>query len=37
MGQSGGCNPIPLKSSITSALITIREADLSSGSSTSAK
>jgi len=33
MGQSGGCNPIPLKSSINGDLITISQADLSTGSS----
>src|SRR5215813_59945 len=33
MGQAGGCNPIPLKSSIAGEQITISQADLSSGSS----
>lgn len=33
MGQSGGCNPIPLTSSINGELITISRADLSTGSS----
>lgn len=33
MGQSGGCNPIPLTSSINGQLITISQADLSTGSS----
>jgi FTR1 family protein len=28
MGQEGGCNPIPLKSSITSGIVTIQAADL---------
>jgi high-affinity iron transporter len=31
MGQSGGCNPIPLKSSISGDQIVISQADLSSG------
>jgi uncharacterized membrane protein len=37
MGQPGGCNPIPLKSSINSEQITISQADLSGGAVTSAK
>jgi high-affinity iron transporter len=28
MGQEGGCNPIPLKSSIASGIVTIQAADL---------
>ena len=28
MGQEGGCNPIPLKSSVASGIVTIRAADL---------
>jgi uncharacterized membrane protein len=31
MGQSGGCNPIPLKSSLSGDQIVITQADLSSG------
>jgi len=31
MGQSGGCNPIPLKSSVSADQIVITRADLSSG------
>ena len=37
MGQPGGCNPIPLKSSINGEQITISQADLSSGAATSTK
>ena len=37
MGQPGGCNPIPLKSSISSEQITISQADLSGGAASSAK
>jgi len=37
MGQAGGCNPIPLKSSIAGEQITISQADLSSGAVGSAK
>ena len=37
MGQAGGCNPIPLKSSINGELITISQADLASGAASSAK
>lgn len=37
MGQPGGCNPIPLKSSISGEQITISQADLSSGAASSAK
>jgi uncharacterized membrane protein len=28
MGQKGGCNPIPLKSTITAGLLTIQADDL---------
>jgi uncharacterized membrane protein len=28
MGQEGGCNPIPLKSSVASGMVTIQAADL---------
>jgi high-affinity iron transporter len=31
MGQAGGCNPIPLKSTVTSDQITIVQADLANG------
>ena len=37
IGQPGGCNPIPLKSSINGEQITISQADLSSGAATSTK
>jgi high-affinity iron transporter len=37
MGQAGGCNPIPLKSSINGDQITISQADLSSDAASSAK
>src|SRR5438874_6491942 len=37
IGQPGGCNPIPLKSSISSEQITISQADLSGGAASSAK
>ena len=37
VGQPGGCNPIPLKSSINGEQITISQADLSSGAGTYAK
>ena len=37
MGQPGGCNPIPLKSSISSEQITISQADLSGGAASCAK
>src|SRR5215469_15893498 len=33
MGQSGGCNPIPLKSAVSGDQILITQADLSTGSS----
>lgn len=37
VGQAGGCNPIPLKSSINGEEITISQADLLTGASSSAK
>jgi high-affinity iron transporter len=37
MGQAGGCNPIPLKSSIDGELITISQAGLVSGAASAAK
>ena len=37
MGQPGGCNPIPLKSTITSEWITVTQADLSNGAASFAK
>lgn len=37
LGQAGGCNPIPLKSSINGEEITISQADLLTGASSSAK
>jgi len=37
MGQSGGCNPIPLKSSVSGGQVVITQADLSSVSGTFGK
>jgi len=37
IGQAGGCNPIPLKSSIHGDQITISQADLSGGAASSVK
>ena len=37
MGQSGGCNPIPLKSSLNGDQIVITQTDLASGISTFGK
>ncbi len=31
VGQPGGCNPVPLKATVTADTVTLREADLASG------